>query len=233
MNFYIMKFTNLIPVKIRRILLKLHHRLLWPIVLKKYRKAVFENEPIKKSLLKKLIYAWGNQGFSAQTDYLESCIHYVKASDGSILECGSGLSTILLGIIAQKKGLKIVSLEHAPAWAQKVNHQLEVLGLNNCTILSQPLIDMGEFSWYDIDKENFPLNSIEVIICDGPPADTKGGRFGLVPVLREYITSGTKILVDDVIREQEQEMIKAWSLLIAFQEERKGEHDPHSILEVI
>lgn len=52
-----------------------------------------------------LIYGWGNEYWSAQDEYLAVCIDYALSTRGPILECGSGLSTIVIGTIAKSRGL--------------------------------------------------------------------------------------------------------------------------------
>ena len=44
---------------------------------------------------------WGNEGYSADTSYLEAIRHWASRVHGPILECGSGLTTLLLGIVAR------------------------------------------------------------------------------------------------------------------------------------
>ena len=63
-------------------------------------------------LLHDLVYGWGNS-WSAQHEYLAACLEAALQSEGPILECGSGLSTVLLGAIADCKGYKLYSFENS------------------------------------------------------------------------------------------------------------------------
>jgi hypothetical protein len=67
-----------------------------------------------------LIYGWGNEAWSARDEYLAGCINHALVSDGPILECGSGLSTLLLGAVAKRRGHSHWVLEHKPDWAKRV-----------------------------------------------------------------------------------------------------------------
>jgi len=49
-----------------------------------------------------------------------------------------------------------------------------------------------------------------LVVCDGPPADTPGGRYGLVPVMREHLSRGCVILLDDAEREHERTIALRW-----------------------
>src|SRR5678815_2448547 len=63
-------------------------------------------------MVSRLIYGWGNESWSALDEYLVRCIQEASACDGNILECGSGLTTLLMGIIAKRRRIQVWSLEH-------------------------------------------------------------------------------------------------------------------------
>jgi hypothetical protein len=50
-----------------------------------------------------------------------------------------------------------------------------------------------------------------LVVCDGPPRRTKGGRYGLVPIMRERLKSGCIILLDDAGRDEELTIAKRWA----------------------
>src|SRR5207237_8682566 len=67
----------------------------------------FQNDPRGSlasgtKVIADLVYGWANKSWSASEDYLVSCSQHAMACHGPILECGSGLTTILVGLIAQK-----------------------------------------------------------------------------------------------------------------------------------
>jgi hypothetical protein len=76
-------------------------------------------------------------------------------------------------------------------------------------VLDSPLGQYGEFDWYCPNMETLP-DRFSVVTCDGPPGDTLGGRYGLVPVMHHHLRSGSVILLDDAEREHEQEVAKRW-----------------------
>ncbi|MCC5927633.1 MAG: class I SAM-dependent methyltransferase [Cyclobacteriaceae bacterium] len=182
-------------------------------------------------VIQNLIYGWGNQGWSAQTDYLKSCIQYAKQSKGPFLECGSGLTTIVIGIIAKIKGEKLYSLEHNEEWANRVRLYAEKLGLDNIILDTHTLKNYGEFDWYSVNREKLPAN-FSFIMCDGPPGKTRGGRIGLIHVLKDKMKPDTLILLDDLSRESEKKLINDWKKLIKMDVEYSGLNDPHAIIKV-
>src|SRR6267143_2557828 len=70
---------------------------------------------------------WGNEGWTADTAYLKTICRWASQVQGPILECGSGLSTILLGIVAPGR---VTTLEHLPSWQERVKSAAERFSLD-------------------------------------------------------------------------------------------------------
>jgi len=66
-----------------------------------------------------------------------------------------------------------------------------------------------------------------MVICDGPPGATKGGRYGLVPVMKDRLRTGSFILLDDAAREQEQEIARRWMSELDASIETIGDAKPY------
>ncbi len=224
------KMGKLIPLPIRKTLLRTHQAYVFKDALKELALMVEKNVKDVK-VIKKLIYGWGNQGYSAMTDYLETCVEYAYKTEGNIIECGSGLSTIIVGSIAQKKGVQLISFEHNSFWGCRTATKLKELQLKNVTLAINNLKDYPEYSWYDVDISKLP-SPVTLVICDGPPAQTNGGRYGLVPQLGSLLKPGCVILMDDVVRDDEQLVMRKWTSLLDFDLEQRGTHDLHAILTV-
>jgi hypothetical protein len=75
-------------------------------------------------------------------------------------------------------------------------------------VLTAPLVDYGGFHWYSL-PESLP-RGFELVVCDGPPSMTLGGRYGLLPVVEGLLSRNAVILIDDVERPNEQAMIECW-----------------------
>lgn len=159
--------------------------------------------------MKGLHYGWGNQGFSADNEYLIACINHIKSTKGPILECGSGLSTIVAGTIAARMGKTYLALENNKDWLDKVSSCLEKYGVNSISVNFTPLKKYPNFDWYDITSTPIPDN-ISLVICDGPPGSTRGGRYGLIPIMKNYLAKDCIILLDDGIRKEEQIIAEKW-----------------------
>lgn len=156
-----------------------------------------------------LIYGWGNEGWSALEEYIQACLRFAMQSNGPILECGSGLTTLLLGVIAQRTGNTVWSLEHNPEWKEKVTTQLRRFRIKSVHLCLSQLKDYGDFSWYVPPLEKMP-EKFAMVVCDGPPGDTPGGRYGLLPVMKSRLAPGATILLDDARREDEFATASRW-----------------------
>lgn len=156
-----------------------------------------------------LVYGWGNENWSALSEYLEAVASYCRSTGGPILECGSGLTTLVLASL----GAEVYTLEHDPVWCQRVRAKLTDFGLS-AHVMASPLRSYGAFDWYDVDIATMPAFSL--VVCDGPPGKkTRGGRYGLLPVMREHLADGCTILLDDANRPGEREMLGAWAQSLA------------------
>lgn len=177
-------------------------------------------------ILRDLISGWDNLSYSAHDEYLTSCIfNSLIHSTSPILECGSGLTTILIGIIADQSYNTIWSLEDSEVWGNRVRVILDAFNINSVHLLVKPLKDYGSFFWYDP-----PLNSMPerfgLVICDGPPGNTIGGRYGLLPVMRSRLANGTLILLDDASRPDEQIIMDRWKQEFKIKAEFAGIRKP-------
>ena len=182
-------------------------------------------------VLTDLVYGWGNEGWSAKNEYLAGCVRQALTADGPTLECGSGLSTILIGAVAKQRGHAHWALEHTAEWATRVRGCLDRYGLDSVVLCTTSLKDYGEFVWYEPPLESMP-DHFSLVICDGPPAETKGGRYGLSPVMSDRLRPGCVILLDDASREQERAVGRRWASEFGASLEIVGSAKPYVRLRV-
>lgn len=152
-----------------------------------------------------LVTAWGNEEYSASPEYLAAIAAAVRETPGPVLECGSGLSTIVIAIECERYGVDAYSLEHDPFWVARTRAELRRHGLARVRVLDSPLRSYGEFAWYGVPDE-LP-DSFSLVVCDGPPAEGSG-RYGLLPLLGDRIYG--EILLDDAARAHEEWVISTW-----------------------
>ncbi|MFN2448846.1 MAG: hypothetical protein ABR508_03500 [Candidatus Baltobacteraceae bacterium] len=160
-------------------------------------------------LLRSLVRGWNNDDFVAQPEYLRALAQLCSASTLPILECGSGLTTIVCAAIAGRRGIEVWTLENHLGWLARVRNASRIFASPMLHLKHAPLRSYGDFDWYEIQPEDLPAR-FGLVICDGPRGTTRGGRFGLMPVLGDRLAPGSVILADDVHRDAERNVIEKW-----------------------
>jgi hypothetical protein len=179
----------------------------------------------------RILYGWGNEGWAADESYAATVMSEALKTRGAVLECGSGATTVLLGLVAERTGSEVWTLEHLPEWADRVRRTLQRLRIRTVRVVSAPLRDRGEYAWYEVDPGILP-GAFSLAVCDGPPSSTKGGRFGLVPEMRGRLANGSMILLDDICRASERDVVDRWHALVRFQHERSSTSRPFETLRI-
>lgn len=177
------------------------------------------------ALLSDLVYGWGNESWSGEPEFLRSCVEHALAAKAPILECGSGLTTMILGVIAQHTGNTLWTLEHLPQWGYRVQCYLDEFAITSARVCVAPLAHYGECDWYDPPFESMP-ERFGLVVCDGPPSTGRGGRYGLAPVMAGKLQPGCVILLDDAERKDEQDIIVRWSEELPCRFSRMGTTKP-------
>lgn len=185
-------------------------------------RCLVEDDP----LLSDLVYGWDNTAWSAETEYLVACIEHAMLTKGTILECGSGISTLILGVIAKQRNLGHIALESSPEWRQHVSAYLAHYGLTNTQVVDAPIKSYEDFEWYEAPPKT-SLGDVTLVICDGPPSKTRGGRFGLMPVMHSALSSECIILLDDAERQEEQDIADNWQRRYGTRHTMVGEEKPY------
>lgn len=194
-----------IPRALKRRLRAAHRKFVFSRALKRFLSNPEKVLASDQQTLVDLIYGWGNSGWSASQDYLLETIRRAGDSNGAVVECGSGLTTIVAGAYASSKGIPYIALEHHDNWGRKVQGVLNEFGIRGVSLIVRPLRDHGDYCWYNLQSDEKP-DQVGLVICDGPPGDTLGGRYGFLPSLENSFRAGTVILIDDISRKPEQEL---------------------------
>ncbi|MCH6231721.1 class I SAM-dependent methyltransferase [Microbacterium sp. CFH 31415] len=134
----------------------------------------------------------------------------------TIVECGSGTSTLWIGYALKKLGRgRLIALEHLPEYAQKTRalisaHRLTDFVDVRLAPLSPLQTPRGEFSWYSFDSAEL-TEPIDVLLVDGPPGTTgPHARYPALPLLVDRLAPGALIVADDVDRRDESEILEYW-----------------------
>lgn len=143
---------------------------------------------------------------------------YSRPGPVTIVECGSGSSTLFLALALRDRGLggRVVALESDAAFAEETREHLRRHGVDDlATVVDAPLADRDlpgrpTRPWFDIS--GLPdLASIDLLFVDGPVGgSTFEARYPAYPVLGNLLTPGALVVLDDTDRPHETAIIAQW-----------------------
>lgn len=141
--------------------------------------------------------------------------------DALIVEAGSGFSTLRLAAAAARNGRKwrIVSLEHDARYAAETRAMLESavdvdVDATTADVRTAPLtrtrIDGELYDWYAPSAWE-DLHDIKLLFVDGPPASIRvHSRYPALRLLKGALADSAIVVLDDVVREDEQSVLEHW-----------------------
>jgi hypothetical protein len=168
------------------------------------------------------------RGWAASPDFLLAIARHARASGPeTVIECGSGVSTVVLARCMQLNGKgHVYSLEHNSRFAE-ITHTylahyslLEWVTVVEAPLERQVLSGIG-WIWY---SPKLPLpERIDMLVIDGPPGEIAPlARYPAGPHLFGRMTAGASAFVDDTLRDDEREILRRW--LEEFPKLRSLEH---------
>ena len=144
-----------------------------------------------------LALAWGNLGYAAGFAYLRHVGRKVAASQGPILECGSGATTLLIAALTAPRGIDFVVLEHNREWFEHLARVLRALGLGHVKLRHAPLVHAKQ--WLRLLRWllKAPRNRLRL-----KRHERKGEGFAIVNDAGEYFSLLTAYVDDEHQRKQ-------------------------------
>lgn len=157
------------------------------------------------------------RGWAASPDFLCNLfVHTLKFRPRSVVECSSGISTVVLARCMEIIGEgHVYSLEHDAEYAVKTRDLLQLHGLSKfATVCNAPLesIELDKWSgqWYSHEVLPEDLR-IDLLVVDGPPwFVAKTARYPAVPVLHDRFNRNAAVFLDDAARMDEKIAVKMW-----------------------
>lgn len=154
--------------------------------------------------------------FAAPARVLKAAWEMAHEVKGPILECGSGVSTLVMGIALTRLNSPyfLHSLESDLNWVERVGGWLQRYGVMNSNVYYCPLIPHERGKWYDADPEGFP-EPFDGVFVDGPPRVLNqqiiSERSVLWDVLGEKIKAARSWVIDDVSTPHERRVVEQYT----------------------
>lgn len=159
----------------------------------------------------------GLRGFAISPDALLIVCRFIEGKKPkTIIEYGSGVSTIVLALLVKKYGGKIISYDHSEEYALKTVQMLHDYGVEDVVelrIRNLTKIQRGSGKpgyWYDTTEDKVP-KGVDMVLVDGPPAST--GKLARLPALwhiQQNLNVGASIFLDDYNRPDEKDVVRKW-----------------------
>jgi hypothetical protein len=154
--------------------------------------------------------------WSAGADFLTLLVdHVLGTQPATIVECGSGLSTLLLARCCALNGKgRVYSLEHLPEHAAAIRAELARYDLGAyATVLDAPLrpyrLGSGTYPWYAL--AGLPGQGIDLLVVDGPPGRSAPlARYPALPLLHGRFAPACTVFLDDAARPDERAILMRW-----------------------
>lgn len=142
----------------------------------------------------------------------------------TVVECGSGASTVLIAYALEQQGGRVVSLDHDAAYAEQTRAHLRSHGLSAVAdVLDAPLrpldLDGMTRTWYDVSGLDLP-DAIDLLLVDGPPHAThEQVRYPALPIFADRLSEHAVVILDDADRADERAIVAAWCERFGFEAE--------------
>lgn len=135
----------------------------------------------------------------------------------TIVECGSGASTIAIGRLLRQLGEgHLYSFEEDKAWYDMMASTLEAEKLTNIvTLIYAPLEAYPgiDAQWYALEharRVQASAENIDLLLVDGPKSVAIYSRYPALPVFAAQLNENSLIVLDDTKRPNEIAILERW-----------------------
>jgi len=146
---------------------------------------------------------------------LDRVLDEIDAGRRTVVECGSGRSTVAIArrLAAHGHG-GVWSLEHDRAWAARTRSALMEAGVeDHSRVVEAPRRRLRLGLWYDPAALRSLPRGVQLLLVDGPPGDLDPQgtiRHPALGALRDRLEDGALVILDDIHRPGEQKVVERW-----------------------
>lgn len=137
---------------------------------------------------------------------LMACYNAAREAQGAVLELGSGISTLVMGLALAGTDNMVHAFESDLAWFKTTGAMLERWGVKNVMLHYAPLVPYDGFDWYGWDDTQFQMPVFDVVVLDGPERK-KSLRESAFKVIPDLMHSARTWIIDDMADPNQQSML--------------------------
>jgi hypothetical protein len=162
-----------------------------------------------------LFNAWGNRTYSLKPVVLQRLYRIGLTVPLPILDIGSGLSTIVAAVAAERAGIEVHALESGEAYVPRLQNMLEALNIGGVSVHLCETRD----GWYAIPQD-LP-DAFGLVVVDGP---MELANRGLVYDLLADRLASACVIADDINIRSIAQPFNRWTLAAGRVAERFGSY---------
>jgi len=165
--------------------------------------------PLPDSVVTEICETWGDPSMTAADGYLRAMLFEAQKAHGYILQCGADLTTLLLAIQVERRGVRLWTIESSTHAANAVRSWLSQYELSQAHIIASPADITREGVGYAIDAARFP-GPLSLVLCEASNAHPGSAR-RLLPRIQDKLHAEAVALVRNVRRRGDFDFLAAWS----------------------
>lgn len=135
----------------------------------------------------------------------------------TVVDLGSGQSSVWMAAAMRTADYdgRVIGVDHDDVYAEATRELARRQGVENwLTVVHAPLREQEiagrTVRWYDLDALS-GIEDIDLLCIDGPPGQgTSQARWPALPALHDRLSAGGVVVLDDMIRRDEQEILDEW-----------------------
>ncbi len=159
-------------------------------------------------------------GWAATARTVLAVVDEIQRAPGpvTILDCGSGSSTVLDALLLKQRGAggRVYALDADPTFAEETRGYLSAHGAEGFgVVVDAPLTDVvlpdgSTAPWYDLG--GLPdIGEVDILFVDGPIGTIADlARYPAFPLLADRLADGALVVLDDTNRPDEKEIVRRW-----------------------
>jgi hypothetical protein len=179
---------------------------------------------IPERIVTEICEAWGDPTLTAADGYLRALLVEAQKSQGYILQCGADLTSLLLAIQVERRGVRLWILESATHAANAMRSWLTQYDLSHAHIIAAPADLTAEGVGYAIDAARLP-GPLSLVLCEASNAHPGSAR-RLLPLIQNKLHTSAVTLVRNVRRRGDFDYLTEWCKSNQASFVVKGKTDP-------